>query len=87
MYKHILLATDGSPLSGEAALHTAKQLDARVTAMTVVPAIHHLLESVEALGRSAGLRKEQFEEKQKERADFECSADPAHACRHTADVE
>jgi len=73
MYKHILLATDGLPLSGEAvlqALHTAKQLDARVTAMTVVPAYHHLLENVEALGRSTGLRKEQFEEKQKKRANL-----------------
>ncbi|MCE9639628.1 MAG: universal stress protein [Betaproteobacteria bacterium] len=73
MYKHILLATDGSPLSDEAALHamhTAKQLDARLTVMTVAPEYHQLLENVESLGRGAGTRKEQFEEKQKERANL-----------------
>ena len=43
MYKHILIPTDGSPLSDAAVkqgLTLAKTLDAKVTALTVVPPFH-----------------------------------------------
>jgi nucleotide-binding universal stress UspA family protein len=43
MYKHILIPTDGSPLSEDAVkqgLTLAKTLDAKVTVLTVVPPFH-----------------------------------------------
>ena len=43
MYKHMLIPTDGSPLSEDAVkqgLALAKTLDAKVTALTVVPPFH-----------------------------------------------
>ena len=43
MYKHILIPTDGSPISEDAikqGLGLAKTLNARVTALTVVPPFH-----------------------------------------------
>ena len=43
MFKHILVATDGSPLSEKAALsavHLAKSMSARLTAVTASPPFH-----------------------------------------------
>lgn len=43
MYKHILIPTDGSPLSEDAirqGLALAKALDAKVTVLTVMPPFH-----------------------------------------------
>ena len=43
MYKHILIPTDGSPLAEDAVkqgLTLAKTLNAKVTALTVVPPYH-----------------------------------------------
>jgi nucleotide-binding universal stress UspA family protein len=43
MYAHILIATDGSELAGKAVRHgiaLAKQIGAKVTALTVLPPFH-----------------------------------------------
>ena len=45
MYAHILIATDGSKLAGKAVQHgiaLAKQLGAKITALTVSPPFHTL---------------------------------------------
>jgi nucleotide-binding universal stress UspA family protein len=45
MYANILIPTDGTELSGQAAAHgiaLAKRLDSRVTALTVLPPFHVL---------------------------------------------
>jgi nucleotide-binding universal stress UspA family protein len=45
MYSHILIATDGSALAGKAVEHgiaLAKRIEAKVTALTVLPPFHML---------------------------------------------
>jgi nucleotide-binding universal stress UspA family protein len=70
MFKHVLIPTDGSPLSEAAVakgLEFAKALGARATAVVVIEPFHLLTANVEQIEST--------------RADYE-----AHAARHAADI-
>jgi nucleotide-binding universal stress UspA family protein len=67
MFKHILLPTDGSELSSNAALmaiQAAKALDAKITAMTVVGEYHPVFSSEGFLIPDLVPLKERFDEEQ-----------------------
>ncbi len=71
MFKHILLATDGSILSSEAviqAMQLARSLNAKVTAMTVALEYPQTFGSAGLMLSPSGSFKEQFEEHQSARA-------------------
>ena len=71
MFKHILLATDGSALSSEAviqAMQLARSLHARVSAMTIALVHDQAFGSAGLMLPASGSFKEQFEEHQSARA-------------------
>lgn len=72
MFTHILLPTDGSELSNEAviqAIHTAKALGAKITAVNVVREYHPVFSGEGFMLPDLNVLKERFEEQQAENAD------------------
>lgn len=71
MYKHILIPTDGSPLSEAAArnaVHLAKQLNAKVTAFYAAPVYEHR-PPVEGSSYTSGPTHQQFEDEARKNAE------------------
>jgi nucleotide-binding universal stress UspA family protein len=71
MFKHVLLPTDGSKLSERAVergLDLAKYLDARVTAMHVIPEFRMMADESFVLPTSADLKK-RYDKEAKSRAE------------------
>ncbi len=64
MYTHILIPTDGSTLAGKAVQHgiaLAKQLGAKVTALTVSPPFHTLTTDTQMIEDTPALYKTRME--------------------------
>jgi nucleotide-binding universal stress UspA family protein len=71
MFRHILVATDGSPLSREAAIHAihmARSLHAKLTAMTVVRGFGQVFGVGGIEAPASESLKEAFEERRHKRA-------------------
>ncbi|HUI17263.1 MAG TPA: universal stress protein [Alphaproteobacteria bacterium] len=65
MYRHILIATDGSKLAGKAVRHgiaLAKRIGARATALTVLPPFHVLTTETQMLTDTAAQYKIRMQE-------------------------
>jgi nucleotide-binding universal stress UspA family protein len=65
MYSNILIPTDGSELAGKAVLHgvaLARQIGARVTALTVLPPFHVLTTNPQMLEDTPAQYKERMQD-------------------------
>jgi nucleotide-binding universal stress UspA family protein len=65
MYSNILIPTDGSELAGKAVLHgvaLARQIGARVTALTVLPPFHVLTANPQMLEDTPAQYKERMQD-------------------------